>query len=215
MVPGPSFSVTRPNVARVYDYLLGGKDSFAADREAAGKLLQAIPESALVARQNREFLRRVVEFLAGEAGVRQFLDLGSGLPAMHNVHEVARAIDPGARVAYADFDPVVCAHGNALLAGDNVVAVQADMRNPRRVLDDPGYELGKNRRLAYGGVGQVGNAALPGKPVPARADWSPDTAAKARRLLAGRGLLVCQPPGVLRRPERTRCAMRQERASDE
>lgn len=135
-VPTPEFNVTRPNVARVYNYLLGGKDCFAADREAAEKLIQAIPESALVARQNREFLRRVVEFLVKEAGVRQFIDLGSGLPTMNNVHEVARETDPEARVVYVDFDPVVCAHGNAFLAKDGVRILQADIRNPGRVLDD-------------------------------------------------------------------------------
>lgn len=140
-MPTPEFSVTRPNVARVYNYLLGGKDSFAADREAAEKLLQVIPESALVARQNRAFLRRVVHYLVKEAGIQQFIDLGSGLPTMNNVHEVAREIDPAARVAYFDFDPVVCTHANAFLAEDGVIVVQADIRDPDRILKDP--DLGR------------------------------------------------------------------------
>lgn len=136
-VPAPQFSVTRPNVARIYNYLLGGKDSFAADREAANKLLELIPDAALVARQNRQFLRRVVEFLVQEAGIRQFLDLGSGLPNMNNVHQVAHETDPGARVVYVDFDPVVCAHGAVFLAEDGVIVMQADMRSPDHVLKDP------------------------------------------------------------------------------
>jgi S-adenosyl methyltransferase len=132
----PSFDVTVPNVARIYNYLLGGKDTYAADRQAAGELMRVIPESALAARQNRAFLRRAVEYLVREAGIRQFIDLGSGMPSMGNVHEVAHETDPVTRVVYVDFDPVVYAHGNAFLAEDDVIVLQADIRHPDHVLEN-------------------------------------------------------------------------------
>jgi hypothetical protein len=137
-VPAPRFDVTRPSAARVYNCLLGEwKDTFAADRLAAAKITEAIPDAPLAARQNRAFLGRAVRYLGGEAGIRQILDLGSGMPNPGSVHEVAREVAPGTRVAYVDFDPVVIAHGNALLAGRDVIMVQADIRSPRAVLEDP------------------------------------------------------------------------------
>ena len=127
-----------PNVARIYDYLLGGKDNFAADREAAQRLLAGIPHMAGLVRDNRSFIARAVRFLAGEAGVRQFLDLGAGLPARSCVHEMARAVAPDARVVYVDNDPVVVSHGQALLeSGDGVAAVLGDLRRPAEVLGHP------------------------------------------------------------------------------
>ncbi|HEY1627627.1 MAG TPA: SAM-dependent methyltransferase [Streptosporangiaceae bacterium] len=124
-----------PNVARIYDYLLGGKDNFAADRQAAQQLLAAIPDIAAIVRDNRMFIGRVVRYLTGEAGIRQFLDLGAGLPARSSVHEIAQAIAPKARVVYIDNDPVVCLHGQALLrSGDSVAMVRADLRGPEEVL---------------------------------------------------------------------------------
>ncbi|HEX6676702.1 MAG TPA: SAM-dependent methyltransferase [Actinomycetes bacterium] len=127
-----------PNVARVYDFMLGGKDNFPADRAAAEQLLAAFPEAREGVRQNRAFLRRVVEHLAGPAGIRQFLDIGTGLPTQKNVHEVARAVAPDARVVYVDNDPVVCVHGRSLLADDEqVVMVEADLRRPEEILADP------------------------------------------------------------------------------
>ena len=113
--PGGIYA-TRPNVARIYDYLLGGKNNFAADRAAARRLIQAIPDIAAIARDNRSFLGRVVRYLAIEGGIRQFLDLGSGLPTQANVHELAQGVAPDARVVYVDNDPVVASHGQALLA---------------------------------------------------------------------------------------------------
>ena len=104
-----------PNVARIYDYILGGKDNFAADRQAARQLLAALPDIAGTVRDNRAFIGRVVRFLAGQAGIRQFLDLGAGLPTQDCVHEMAQAIAPDARVVYVDNDPVACSHGQALL----------------------------------------------------------------------------------------------------
>ena len=132
--PPNGIDSTRPNVARIYDYLLGGKDNFAADREAARQLLAVTPDMAGIVRDNRSFIGRVVRYLAGEAGIRQFLDLGGGLPTQTNVHEMAQRIAPDARVAYIDNDPVVCSHGQALLAhGDQVAMVRADLRDPAEV----------------------------------------------------------------------------------
>jgi SAM-dependent methyltransferase len=130
--------IATPNVARIYDYLLGGKDNFAADREAARRLLEAIPDVAAIARDNRSFLGRVVRYLATEGGVRQFIDLGSGLPTQANVHELAQGVAPDARVVYVDNDPVVASHGQALLAsGDQVAVIHADLREPAGILRHP------------------------------------------------------------------------------
>jgi SAM-dependent methyltransferase len=126
-----------PNAARVYDYLLGGKDNFAVDRELAQKILEVLPDTAEVCRGNREFLQRAVRFLAAEAGIRQFLDIGPGLPTMGNVHEIAQEAAPGARVAYVDYDPVVLSHARALLAkGEDVVVVEGDLRSPEAIIAD-------------------------------------------------------------------------------
>jgi hypothetical protein len=132
------FDTGFPNVARIYDVLLGGKDNYAADREAAEELLKVVPGAAAAARENRAFLGRAVRFLAGEAGIRQFLDIGTGLPAAGNVHQVAQATDPAARVVYTDFDPVVVLHANVLLADAvTVSAINADLRYPRDLLTSP------------------------------------------------------------------------------
>jgi hypothetical protein len=129
---------TTPNVARIYDFLLGGKDNFAADREAAGQLLAAIPDVAAIARDNRSFLGRVVRYLTGQAGIRQFLDLGGGLPTQANVHELAQGVAPDVRVVYVDNDPVVASHGRALLfTRDRVAMVLADLRDPASVWQHP------------------------------------------------------------------------------
>ena len=129
--------VTIPSVARMYDYLLGGKDNFAADREAAARLVELVPEAQQIARDNRAFMVRAVRFLA-ESGVEQFIDLGTGIPTSPNVHEVARQVRPAARVVYVDHDPVVLAHSRALLATDDgVISVRADLRDPDGVVADP------------------------------------------------------------------------------
>src|ERR1700724_2159941 len=106
----PGIDVTKPHPARIYDYFLGGKDNFAADRETAGQVLQTWPTVRTAARENRAFLNRAVRYLAAEAGIRQFLDVGSGLPTASNVHEVAQDIAPECRVVYVDNDPIVLAH---------------------------------------------------------------------------------------------------------
>ena len=129
-----------PHPARVYDYLLGGKDNYAADRDAAAQGLQRNPHSRIPPRTNREFLRRAVHYLAAEAGIRQFLDIGTGLPTSPNVHEIAQAVDPTARVVYVDNDPIVLAHARALLtssAQGRTRYVDADLRDPHAILAAP------------------------------------------------------------------------------
>jgi O-methyltransferase involved in polyketide biosynthesis len=121
-----------PNVARMYDYYLGGKDNYAADRQVAQKVLDRFPEMRDVALANRQFMDDALRFLVIEAGIRQFLDLGSGLPTQRNVHEVVQELNPDAHVVYVDYDPVVCAHAKALLPADwrRTAVVQADLRHP-------------------------------------------------------------------------------------
>ncbi|OUC92397.1 SAM-dependent methyltransferase [Streptosporangium minutum] len=133
----PGVDPNVPSSARVYDYLLGGKDNLAIDRAIAERLLAVAPDTRLVARANRDFLVRTVRFMA-ERGVRQFIDLGTGIPTSPSVHEVAHEIDPSATVVYVDYDPVVHLHTEVLLTRDkNVVSVQADIRRPGAILDDP------------------------------------------------------------------------------
>ena len=134
----PLIDTGTPNVARIYDYWLGGKDNFEADRVAAEQILLQMPGQRRSALENRRFLRRAVRFLAGEAGIDQFLDIGVGLPTQGAVHEVAHELNPRARVAYVDYDPVVVSHGNALLATPNLsVVVLEDLRRPRELLASP------------------------------------------------------------------------------
>jgi len=131
--------ITVPNVARIYDFILGGKDNFEADRAAAAQLLAVIPGGSGPARMNRAFLGRVVHFLAAERGIRQFLDIGSGLPTAANVHEIAQAADPDARVVYVDSDPVVVLHAQAILEdrARGVAAVRGDLRDPDGITGSP------------------------------------------------------------------------------
>ena len=126
--------------ARVYDYWLGGKDNFPADRALAEMMIQAIPNMRGLAAANRAFLRRAVRYLAAEAGVRQFLDIGTGIPTSPNVHEVAQEVAPGARVVYVDNDPIVLAHARALLTSQDAgetAFIMADLREPKSILDHP------------------------------------------------------------------------------
>lgn len=137
-VPGAAFDVTVPNVARIYDYLLGGKDNYAADRDAAEELRKVVRGVQVACRQNRQFLRRAVEYLASEAGIRQFVDIGSGLPTASNTHQIAQAVRPDARVVYVDHDPIVVAHSRVLLGSSpNVAVVSADLRDPGAITGDP------------------------------------------------------------------------------
>jgi hypothetical protein len=130
----PDFTV--PSAARMYDYFLGGKNNFRADREAADKVIEAFPETRRLALANRRFLTRAVWYLA-DHGVRQFIDLGSGMPTSPNVHEVARQVRPDARVVYVDSDPVVASHGRVLCDSDHGVAfAEQDIRHPQAILHD-------------------------------------------------------------------------------
>ena len=136
----PDVDISRPHMARIYDYFLGGKNHFAADRETADKILAANPTIRVAARENRAFLGRAVRYLAAEAGIRQFLDIGTGLPTTGNVHEVAQAAEPTARVVYVDNDPLVLTHARALLNSapqGRTAYIHADLREPQAILDDP------------------------------------------------------------------------------
>lgn len=128
----------RPSISRVHDYVLGGKENFDVDRRAAAALFDAVPETRQIARDNRNQLRRTVRHLVGEAGIDQIIDFGSGLPTAGNVHDVAHEINPAVRVAYVDIDPVVLAHGRALLADDDTTTViTADVRDSDVAFDNP------------------------------------------------------------------------------
>ena len=134
----PEVDTSVPSVARIYDYAVGGKDNFEVDRAAKREMIGGAPEMLRVAQENRAFLGRAVDFLAREAGVRQFIDNGSGLPTARNVHQVAQEANPDARVVYVDNDPVVLAYGRALLAENgNTTVQQADMAAPEEILRSP------------------------------------------------------------------------------
>lgn len=146
MTNAPSLDTRQPNAARMWDYLLGGKDNFEADRVAADKINDicagvGAPDGRVVALENRGFIRRAVTFLAAEAGIRQFVDIGAGLPTRGNVHDIARAAAPDeedVRVVYVDNDPLVLSHGRALLADHTTTKViLGDLRDPQAILDDP------------------------------------------------------------------------------
>ncbi|MEV5710833.1 SAM-dependent methyltransferase [Actinoallomurus sp. NPDC052274] len=127
-----------PSPARVYNYILGGKDHYPADRVVAENTMAALPSARDAAQENRGFLRRAARFLAAEAGVRQFLDIGTGLPSNGQVHEVVQEIAPESRVVYVDNDPVVLAHGRDMLHGiDGTAIVRHDLRDPEGILADP------------------------------------------------------------------------------
>lgn len=137
-LPDMVIPLDRPTSARAYGWMLGGKDNYAVDREFILDTLKLFPECVDIARQNRRFLYRAVRYLVQEAGISQFIDMGCGLPTDNNVHEVAQALDPSARVVYVDIDPIVLAHGRALLAdNDATTVITADMRTPEAVVDHP------------------------------------------------------------------------------
>jgi S-adenosyl methyltransferase len=139
------------HAARIYDYWLGGKDNFAADREAGDRAVEANPDILRGVRANRRFLGRAVRCLAGEARIRQFLDIGTGLPAMDNTHEVAQAVAPDARVVYVDNDPIVLAHARALLTGTPegyTACIDGDARDTAAILEDASRELDFSQPVA-------------------------------------------------------------------
>jgi hypothetical protein len=132
-----AFNTAVAHQARIADYLLGGKDHFAADRQAGDAMIEAYPTMVELMRANRAFLRRAVRFLAGDAGIRQFLDIGTGIPTAGNTHEVAQEIAPDSRVVYVDYDPIVLAHARALLTSTSEGAtdyVDSDLRDVTKVL---------------------------------------------------------------------------------
>jgi hypothetical protein len=132
-----SINLQTPSSARMYDYFLGGAHNFAVDRDLARQILALVPGSALSAQANRAFLHRAVRYLVAQ-GVRQFIDIGSGIPTAGNVHEVAQQADPDARVLYVDRDPIAVAHGEMILGGNPGVRVlQADLRRPKDILQAP------------------------------------------------------------------------------
>jgi len=136
----PEIDPTRPQTARMYDYLLGGKDHFDIDRETMETGLRSWPGARVFAQENRRFLARAVEYLTREAGVRRFLDIGSGLPSANNVHEVAQRFAPDSRVVYVDNDPLVMAHAQVLLTSGlagRTAFIQADLRQPDTILANP------------------------------------------------------------------------------
>jgi len=139
-LPPPEFNTGVAHPARVYDYWLGGKDNYAADRALGDALTAVVPSTPAGARANRAFLGRAVRYLVREAGVRQFLDIGTGIPTAGNVHEVAQSAAPESRVFYVDNDPIVLAHARALMTSHPAGAtafIQADLREPGKILADP------------------------------------------------------------------------------
>jgi hypothetical protein len=133
----PDFDTRVPHNARVYDYLLGGKDNYAADREAGERMLAAYPDVVHTVRANRAFLARAVRFLAADRGIRQFLDIGTGIPATNNTHQVAQRFAPDSRIVYVDNDPIVLTHAQALLASSpegKCAYIDADLRDPEKIL---------------------------------------------------------------------------------
>ncbi|MFS8105149.1 SAM-dependent methyltransferase [Lentzea alba] len=134
---GPEIDVNRPSAARIYDAHLGGFHNFQVDRDAAAKIVAFMPELPDILRANRSFLRRAVRYLVGQ-GVTQFLDLGSGIPTVGNVHEIAWKANPDCRIVYVDSDPVAVSHSRTILSGiDRSTAIQGDLRHPQKILSDP------------------------------------------------------------------------------
>ncbi|MGW2495350.1 SAM-dependent methyltransferase [Streptomyces pseudogriseolus] len=175
-----SIDITVPSVSRMYDFYLGGSHNFEVDREAARKAMEFMPGLPKVMQANRAFMRRAVRFAVAE-GVTQFLDIGSGIPTFGNVHEVAQAADPGARVMYVDHDPVAVAHSKAVLEGNGRAGIlAADLRKPQEILgsDEVGQLIDLNRPVAlllvailhfveeaddpYGAVAELSEALAPG-----------------------------------------------------
>ncbi|NKE58378.1 hypothetical protein FXN61_16720 [Lentzea sp. PSKA42] len=137
VAPSSDIDLTRPSAARVYDYYLGGAHNFAVDREMAQQAIAMWPDLPLIMQANRAFLRRAVRFCVAQ-GIRQFLDLGSGIPTVGNVHEAARRAVPDARVVYVDSDPIAVTHSRNILDGDELTAVvHADLRHPDTILSHP------------------------------------------------------------------------------
>jgi hypothetical protein len=201
----PTFDTSVAHIARVYDYWLGGKDNYAADRQAGDEAIQAYPDMASSVRANRAFLARVVRYLAAEAGIRQFLDIGTGIPTANNTHEVAQSVAPECRVVYVDNDPIVLAHARALLTSHpaGVTAyIDADLRDTGTILTEAAQTLDFSRPVAvmliailhligddddpYAIVAKLAGAVTPGSYLAlshVASDIEPDRVAEAGRRL--------------------------------
>jgi S-adenosyl methyltransferase len=158
----PGFDTSVPQTARIWNYWLGGKDNYPADRQVGDQVLEAFPAIVENARASRAFLARAVRYLAGEAGVRQFLDIGTGLPTADNTHQVAQAVAPECRIVYVDNDPVVLVHARALLTSTPQGAtayVDADLRDPDRILREAARTLDLTRPVAVMLMGILGHIA--------------------------------------------------------
>ncbi|MEV6693509.1 SAM-dependent methyltransferase [Micromonospora sp. NPDC051196] len=156
----PKLDTGVPQTARIWNYLLGGKDNFAADRQVGDQIITNLPQMAENARLSRAYLTRAVRYLAGEAGIRQFLDIGTGLPTADNTHEVAQSVDPQARIVYVDNDPLVLTHARALLVGTPEGAtdyVDADLRDPQTILREAARTLDLNQPVALILMGILGH----------------------------------------------------------
>ncbi|WP_043621678.1 SAM-dependent methyltransferase [Nonomuraea candida] len=170
-----------PSPARIYDLWLGGKDNYEIDRVVSEQILAAVPELPVLARTNREFLGRAVRHMAGEAGIRQFLDIGTGIPTANNTHQVAQSVAPESRVVYVDNDPMVLAHARALLRGSeegSTAFLDADLREPDKILAAAGEHLAFDRPIGLTLLGVV--------------DFLPDTG-EAREII--RRLMAAMAPG--------------------
>src|SRR5437868_13184044 len=142
--PGPEIDITVSHVARIWNYWLGGKDNYPVDREVGDQILGMLPDVARLARASRLFLNRVVWYLADEAGIRQFIDIGTGLPTVDNTHEVAQRAAPESRIVYVDNDPLVLAHAQALLTSTpegSTAYIDADLHHPERILEGAAQTL--------------------------------------------------------------------------
>jgi hypothetical protein len=156
--PGPDATV--PHSARIWNYWLGGKDNYAVDRAAGDQFLATFPDIAVIARATRAFMGRAVRYLAGEAGVRQFLDIGTGLPTFNSTHEIAQSVAPESRIVYVDNDPVVLTHATALLTGNAEGAtdyLDADLRDPDKILAEAAKTLDFTRPAAVLLLGIMGH----------------------------------------------------------
>ena len=157
---GTGIDTTVPHSARIWNYWLGGKDNYAVDRMAGDQTIAVLPEIVDIARASREFLARVVRYLAADAGIRQFLDIGTGLPTANNTHEVAQRIAPSARVVYVDNDPLVLTHARALLVGSPEGATDYIDADARDVGHDPAGRGGDARLQPAGGHHHAGHPAV-------------------------------------------------------
>jgi O-methyltransferase involved in polyketide biosynthesis len=156
----PDFDTSVPQTARIWNYWLGGKDNFPVDRAVGDQILEAFPAIVENARASRAFLARAVRYLAGEAGIRQFLDIGTGLPTANNTHQVAQEVAPDARIVYVDNDPIVLAHARALLTSTPQGAtayIAADLRNPKHILEEAALTLDLNQPIAVMLMGILGH----------------------------------------------------------